>query len=131
MVCILHNCLILFGNGTENSYFYSHSQYTVNGAYHSSMSCLKVSSRFPPIPRPIEVWALSNLTFLLLSYTLLHSTTEVPFTVFAIYSLRAAILKRFNGDAMPALCRLNKDVSEALYAIPSDKSRSCAYKFTL
>jgi len=81
--------------------------------------------------RPIEVWAVSNITLVLLSYTLLHSTTEVPLIVLAIYSLRAGILKRVNGDAKRAVCRLNKDVSEALYAIPSDKSRSCAYKFTL
>jgi len=81
--------------------------------------------------RPIQVWAVSNITLVLLSYTLLHSTTEVPFIELAIYSLRAGILKRVNGDAMRAVCRLNKYVSEALYAIPSDKSRSFAYKFTL
>jgi len=81
--------------------------------------------------RPIEVWAVSNITLVLLSYTLLHSTTEVPFIELAIYSLRAGILKRVTGDAMRAVCRLRKDISEALYTIPSDKSRSFAYKFTL
>ena len=127
MVCILHKCLILVGNGTEYSYSCSHSQYTVYGAYHSSMSCLNVSSSFPPMPRQIEVWAVSNLTFVLLSFTLLHSTTEISFTVLAIYSLRSGTLKRVNGDATRAVCRLRKDVSEALYAIPSDKRRSHTY----
>jgi len=127
LLCILHKCLILVGNGIEYSYSCSHSQYTVYGAYLSSMSFLKISSNFPPMPRPIDVWALSNLTFVLLSYTLLHSTTEVPFIILAIYSLRSATLKRVNGGAMTAVCRLRKDVSEALYAIPSDKRRSFAY----
>ena len=49
--------------------------------------------------RQIEVWAVSNLTFVLLSFTLLHSTTEVPFIVLAIYSLQSGTLKRVSGDA--------------------------------
>ena len=69
------------------------------GADHCSMSCLNVSSSFPPMSRQIEVWAVSNLTFLLLSFTLLHSTTEVPFIVLANYSLESGTLKRFSGDA--------------------------------
>ena len=68
------------------------------------MSCLKVSSSFPPMPRPIYVWAVFNLTFVLLSYTLLHSTTEVPLIVLAIYSLRSGTLKGVNGDGMSAGC---------------------------
>ena len=122
MACILRKCLIPVGNGTEYSYSCSHSQYTVYGAYHSSMSCLKVSSNFPHMPMQIDVWTVSNLTFVLLSFKLLHSTTEVPFIVLAIYSLRSGTLKRVNGDATRAVCRLRKDVSEALYAIPCDKS---------
>ena len=99
--------------------------------YHYSMSCHNVSSSFPPMPRQIEVWTVSNLTFVLLSFKLLHSTTEVPFIVLAIYSLRSGTLKRVNGDATRAVCRLRKDVSEALYALQSDTRRSFAYIFTL
>ena len=83
------------------------------------------------MPRLIEVWTVYNLTFVLLRFKLLHSTTEVPFIVLAIYSLRSGTLKRVNGDATRALCRLRKYVSEALYAIPSDTRRSFAYRFTL
>jgi len=131
LVCILHKCLILIGNGTEYSYSCSHSQYSVYGANHSPMSCLNVSSSFPPMPRQIEVWAVYNLTFVLLSFTLLHSKTEISFTVLAIYSLRSGTLKYVNGDATRAVCSLPKDVSEALYAIPSDNRRSFAYRFAL
>ena len=99
--------------------------------YHYSMSCHNVSNSFPPMPRQIEVWTVSNLTFVLLSFKLLHSTTEVPFIVLAIYSLRSGTLKRVNGDATRAVCRLRKDVSEALYALQSDTRRSFAYIFTL
>ena len=99
--------------------------------YHYSMSSLNVSSSFPPMPRQIEVWTVSNLTFLLLSFKLLHSTTKVPFIMLAIYSLRSGTLNRVNGDATMTVCRLRKDVSEALYAIPSDTRRSFAYIFTL
>ena len=93
MVCILHKCLILVGNGTEYSYSCSHSQYSVYVAYISSMSCLNVSSSYPPMPRQIEVWAVSNLTFVLHSFTLLHSTTEISFIVLVIYSLRPGTQK--------------------------------------
>ena len=79
----------------------------------------------------IEVWPVSNLTFVLLSFKLVNSTTEVPFIVLAIYSLRSGTLKRVNGDATRTVCRLRKDVSEALFAIPSDTRRSFAYIFTL
>ena len=131
LACILRKCLIYVGNVTEYSYSCSHSQYTVYGASHSSISCLNVSSSFPPMPRQIDVWTVSNLTFVLLSFKLLHSTTEVPFIVFAIYSLRSGTLKRVNGDATRDVCRLRKDVSEALYAIPCDKRRSFAYRLDL
>ena len=47
-------------------------------------SVVNVSS-FPPVPLQIEVWAVSNLTFALLSFAILHSTTEVPFTFLALY----------------------------------------------
>ena len=99
--------------------------------YHFSMSCLNVSNSFPPMPRQIEVWIVSNLTFVLLNFKLLHSTTEVPFIVLAIYSLRSGTLKCVNGYATRAVCRLRKDVSEALYTILSDTRRSFAYRFTL
>ena len=79
------------------------------------LSCLSVSSSFPLMPRQIDVWAVSNKTFVLLSNTLLHSTTEFPFIVLAFYSLRSETLKRVNGDATRALCRLRKYLSEALY----------------
>ena len=131
LACILRKCLIHVGNGTEYSYSCSHSQYTVYGAYHSSISCLNVSSSFPPMPRQIDVWTVSNLTFVLLSFKLLHSTIKVPFIVFAIYSLRSGTLKRVNGDATRDVCRLRKDVSEALYAIPCDKRLSFAYRLDL
>ena len=63
------------------------------------MSCLNVSSSFPPMSRQIDIWAVSNLTFVLLSFTLLHSTTEVPFIVIAINSLQSGSLNRVSGDA--------------------------------
>ena len=83
------------------------------------------------MPRQIEFWAVSNLTVVLLGYTQLHSTTKVPFILLAIYSMRSGTLKRVDGDATMAICRLLKDVSEALYAIPGDKKRTFAYIFTL
>ena len=83
----------------QNIDFVSHSQYTAYGADHSSMSCLNVSSSFPLLSRQIEVWAVYNLTFVLLSFKLLHSTTAVPFIVLAIYSLRSGTLKPVSGDA--------------------------------
>ena len=112
-------------------FLFSFTVHCIYGAYHSSMSCLNVSSSFPPMPRQIDVWTVSNLTFVLLSFKLRHSTTEVPFIVLAIYSLRSGTLKRVNGDATMAVCRLRKDVSEALYAIPCDKRRSFAYRLDL
>ena len=108
-----------------------HSSLYMICIYHSSMSCLNVSSSFSPMPREIEVWTVYNLTFVLLSFKLLHSTTEFPFIVLAICSLRSGTLTLLNGDATRAVCRLRKYVSEALYAIPSDKRRSFAYRFTL
>ena len=112
-------------------FLFSFTVHCIYGAYHSSMSCLNVSSSFPPMPRQRYVWTVSNLTFVLLSFKLRHSTTEVPFIVLAIYSLRSGTQKRINGDATRAVCRLRKDVSEALYAIPCDKRRSFAYRLDL
>ena len=51
----------------------------------------------------IEVWAVSNLTVVLLSFTILNVTTEVLLTVLALYSLRHGTLKHYNGDATSAL----------------------------
>ena len=42
----------------------------------------------------IEVWAVSNLTVVLLSFTILNLTTEVQLKVLALYSLRYGTLKR-------------------------------------
>ena len=83
------------------------------------------------MPRQVDIWTVSNLAFVLLRFKLLHSTTEVPFIVLAIYSLRSGTLKRVNGYATRAVWRLRKDVSEALYAIPCDKRRSFAYSLDL
>ena len=49
----------------------------------------------------IEVRAVSNLTFVLLSFTILNLTIEVPFKVSALYSLRYGTLKHGNSEAMP------------------------------
>ena len=95
MVCILHNSCRKW----NRILIFSYSHYTVYGADHSSTSFLNVSSSFTPMSRQIEVWAVSNLTFVLLSFKLLHSTTELPFGVLAIYSLRSGTLKRVSGDA--------------------------------
>ena len=95
MVCTLHNSCRKW----NRIFVFSYSHYTVYGADHSSMSCLNVSSSFPPLSRQIEVWAVYNLTFELLSFKLLHSTTEVPSIVLAIYSLRSGTVKRVSGDA--------------------------------
>jgi hypothetical protein len=80
---------------------------------------VNVSSSFPPMRMQIEVWAVSNLTFVVLSFTILNLVTEIPFKVLALCSLRYGTLKRGNGDATSAVCRLRKDVSDALYAIPN------------
>ena len=56
----------------------------------------------------IEVWAVSNLTFVLLRFTILNSTTKVPFKVLALYTLRYGTLKRVNGYANGAVGRLRK-----------------------
>ena len=37
----------------------------------------------------------------------------------ALYSRRSVTLKRANGDATSAVCRLRKYVSEAVHAIPN------------
>ena len=39
--------------------------------------------------------------------------------VLALYLPRYGTVKRANGDATSAVCRLRYDVSEALYAIPT------------
>ena len=61
--------------------------------------CRMQTNSFPRMSRQIEVWAASNLTLVLLSFTLLHSTTEVPFIVLAIYSMQSGTLKRVSDDA--------------------------------
>ena len=69
------------------------------------------------MPKQIDVWSVSNLTFVMLSFTQLHSQTEVPSIVSALCSLLYGTLKRVNGDATSVVCKLRKDVSEAVYAI--------------
>ena len=54
----------------------------------------------------IDVWAVSNLTVVLLSNAILNITTEVMLKVLAFYSLRHGTLRRRNGDATSAVCRL-------------------------
>ena len=80
---------------------------------------INVSSSFPTLHLQIEVKAISNLAVVLLSFIILNLTTEVQLKVLALYLLRYGTLKRGNGDATSAVCRLRWDVSEALYAIPS------------
>ena len=65
------------------------------------MSCQCFPQAFPPMRMQIDVWAVSNLTFVLLSFTILNLTTKVPFKVLALYSLRYGTLKHGNGEAMP------------------------------
>ena len=50
-------------------------------------------------------WAVYNLTFALLGFALPHSTTEVPYILLALYSLRSGTLKRVNDDATSAVCK--------------------------
>ena len=83
---------------------------------HTTLRWVVNVSSFPPVPLQIEVWAVSNLTFVLLSFAILHSTTEVPFIVLVLYFRRSDTLKRVNGDATSAVCRLGKYVSVALQA---------------
>ena len=83
---------------------------------HTTLRWVVNVSRFPPVPLQIEVWAVSNLTFVLLSFAILHSTIEVPFIVLVLYFHRSDTLKRVNGDATIAVCRQGKYVSVALHA---------------
>ena len=63
-------------------------------AHNTFRRVINVSSSFPPLHMQIEVWAVSNLTVVLLSFTILNLTTEVQLKVFALYSLRYGTLKR-------------------------------------
>ena len=83
---------------------------------HTTLRWVVNVSSFPPVPLQIEVWAVSNLTFVLLSFATLHSTTEVPFIVLVLYFRRSDTLKRVNGDATSVACRLGKYVSVTLHA---------------
>ena len=78
---------------------------------HTTLRWVVNVSSFPPVPLQIEVWAVSNLSFVLLSFAILHSTTEVPFIILVLYFRRSDTLKRVNGDATSAVCRLGKCVS--------------------
>ena len=86
---------------------------------HTTLRWVVNVSSFPPVPLQTEIWEVSNLTFVLLSFAILHSTTDVPFIVLALYFRRSETLKRVNGDGTSAVCRLGKYVSEALHAIPN------------
>ena len=74
-----------------------------------TLRCVVDVSSFPPTRVQIEVWAVSNVTFILLSFTILNSTTEFQFKVLALYSLRYGTLQRVYGVATSAVCRLRKD----------------------
>ena len=55
-------------------------------------------SSFPPMPLQIEFWAVSNLTFVLMSVIIqLSSTTEIRFKLLALYSLRSGTLYVFTA----------------------------------
>ena len=46
------------------------------------------------MPMQIELWPVYNLAIVLVSFTILHLTTEIPFKMLALYSLRYGTLKR-------------------------------------
>ena len=72
------------------------------------------------MPMQIEVWAVSNLTFVLLSFAIIYTlNASSSVQMLALYSRRSVTLKRVNGDATSVVCRLRKYVSEALHAIPN------------
>ena len=72
------------------------------------------------MPMQIEVWAVSNLTFVLLSFAIIYTlNARSSVQMLAFYSCRYVTLKRVNGDATSAVYRLRKYVSEALHAIPN------------
>ena len=75
---------------------------------------------FPSTPMQIGVWAVSNITFVLLSFAIIYTlNARSSVQMLALYSRRSVTLKRVNGDATSAVCRLRKYVSEALHAIPN------------
>ena len=78
-----------------------HTLVLIHMAHCTFRWVVDVSSSFPPMRIQIEVWAVSNLTFVLLSFTILNLATEVPFKMLALYSLRYGTLKHDNGEAMP------------------------------
>ena len=72
------------------------------------------------MPMQIEVWTVSNLTFVLLSFAVIYTlNARSSVQMLALYPHRSVTLKRVNGDATSAVCRLRKYVSEALHAIPN------------
>ena len=61
---------------------------------------------FPSNPMQIEVWAVSNLTFVLLSFAIIYTLNDRSSVwMLALYSRRSVTLKRVNGDATRAVCR--------------------------
>ena len=78
-----------------------HTIVLIRMAHCTFRSVVNVSSSFPPMRMQIEVWAVSNLKFVLLSFTILNLTIEVPFIVLVLYSLPYGTLKHGNGEAMP------------------------------
>ena len=83
---------------------------------HTTLWWVVNVSSFPHVPLQIEVWAVFNLSFVLLSFAIIHSTTVVPFIVLVLYFRRCDTLKRVNGDAKSGVCRLGKYVSVPLHA---------------
>ena len=134
LACILRKCLIHVGNGTEYSYSCSHSQYTVYGAYHSSMSCVNVSSSFPPMPRQIDVWTVSNLTFVLLPDTYSESASNYYTQRQKFPSLQTRLLQfpplqyRKQGHSQTSACP--KLFSKGSHAFSTFFSLSAASKIT-
>ena len=72
------------------------------------------------MPMQIEVWAVYNLTFVLLSFAIIYTlNARSSVQMLAFYSCRSVTLKRVNGHTTSALCTLRKYVSEALHTIPN------------
>ena len=87
---------------------------------HTSLRWVDNVLCFPSMPMQIEVWAVSNLTFVLLRFAIIYTlNARSSVQTLALYSRRSVTLKRVNGDATSAVCRLRKYVSEALHAIPN------------
>ena len=89
---------------------------------HTTLRWIVNVLSFPSNPTQIAVWAVPSLTFVLLSLAIIYSLNDRSSVwMLALYSRRSVTLKRVNGDATSAVCRLRIYIyiSEALYAIPN------------